>query len=177
MLSHRKQAQATIAMAATDVPNHGWTKENFASTGEERGLDLATFLERVAHINSKGLPVRLSVKEWAHADDLLMLDVEPEEGFIHLATDATVTELYDEGYRYHISLCFRWELPAEDVAAYERIRQRYHGRQDTLSVEVWWACGYLSDSSPLGAELLQDPDIHRLHAAGRYAERELHVSM
>ncbi len=37
-----------------DLETHGWTDENFAETGLERGLTLPEFLARMHKINSEG---------------------------------------------------------------------------------------------------------------------------
>ena len=157
---------------------HGWTEENFAETGAERGLSLPDFLQRLARINQDGLPVRLHVKAlpWSWRD-LLAIQVSPQPGFVHLATMAKVVNHFHEGRNYHISLCKMSDLGEGGEAAYQRIRQRYNGELGILSVHVTNSAANLTSNSDLSQSLLNDPDIALLHGGGCYANRPLHVSL
>ena len=110
-------------------PAYDWTPEyyyaqpaNGPSPFQERGLDFETFMQRTAQQNEEGLPVRLEVpklswkriKSW----DLLMIYTKPEQGFAHRSNWAKMAKLADEGFRYHISLCFVKEVPEEGWEAY-----------------------------------------------------------
>jgi hypothetical protein len=160
------------------METHGWTEENYKTTGEERDLDLPTFLSRLHHLNTHGLPVRLSVtpitSDWQR---LLMINVHALPGFVHLGTWARVVTHYHAGRHYHISLCYVSELPRDGAAAYERIRERYDGMRGVLSVAITNSAADLTDASTLSHELLNDPDITMLHNSGKYSTRPLHVSL
>jgi len=164
------------------IPHHGWTYDNYASEADQRGLDLGTFLRATHQQNQEGLPVTLEVppltwgshKLW----DLLMIFTKPLPGFAHRSNMAKTVKLYHEGWRYHISLCFLKELPADGGwEAYERIRQRYHGRRGVLCIKVSNAQAVLQRGvNAFTDELLDDPDVAFLHNAGQYKTRPLHVS-
>ena len=164
-----------------ELATHGWTDENYAETGHERGLTLTEFLARMHQINSEGLPVRLSVeslrlyKPW-QSRELLKIGVHTRPGFTHLSTMAKVVSHFHEGNGYHISLCFKSEL-GRGMEAYERILHRYNGRTGILSVQVANSAAALTPESPLSIELLTDPDIALLHNGGKYWNRPLHVSL
>ena len=160
------------------MESHGWTDENFADTGAERGLSLPDFLQRLARINQDGLPVRLRVTPlpWAW-HDLLAIQVSPAPGFTHLATMAKVVNHFHHGRHYHLSLCKMADLGEDGAAAYQRIRQRYNGELGVLSVHVTNSAANLTPQSDLSRSLLSDPDIALLHGGGCYANRPLHVSL
>ncbi len=160
------------------METHGWTKENYTTTGDERGIDLPTFFMRLHHSNTRGLPVCLSVSpitpDWRR---LLMVHVRALPGFMHLGTWARVVTHYHTGNSYHISLCFVSELPRDGAMAYERIRHRYDGMRGVLSVEVTNSAANLTNVSTLSHMILNDPDIALVHNSGFYSTRELHVSL
>jgi len=169
---------------------YSWTPEYYYAQPEngaespyqERGLDFETFMQRTAQQNEEGLPVRLEVpklnwkkiKSW----DLLMIYTKPKPGFAHRSNWAKMAKLADEGFRYHISLCFINELPGDEGwDAYERIRERYDGKEGVLKVSVWNAQAELIPGvNAFTDAILNDPDIALLHNAGRYNNRPLHVS-
>ena len=169
-------------------PAYDWTPEyyyaqpaNGPSPFQERGLDFETFMQRTAQQNEEGLPVRLEVpklswkriKSW----DLLMIYTKPKQGFAHRSNWAKMAKLADEGFRYHISLCFVKEVPEEGWEAYERIRERYDGKEGVLRIEVWNAQAKLIPGANAFTDaILNDPDIALLHNAGDYKTRPLHVS-
>jgi len=160
------------------METHGWDEENYQKTGEERGIDLHTYLTRLHQVNTQGLPVRLSVapitSNWQR---LLMIDVHPLPGFTHLRSWARQVVAFHTGWHYHISLCFVHELPHNGTAAYERIRQRYDGMRGVLSVHITNSAACLTRDSPLSQMILDDADVAELHSSGRYSNRELHVSL
>jgi hypothetical protein len=168
----------TIAKMAA-IPTYGWTTENFEETQRRRGIDLGTYLRRLHHVNTAGLPVRLRVDALdAHSmrnDKLLTIVCHPMRGFTHLASDAKVVASFFRGENYHISLCFLSEL--RDPSAYERIRYRYNGGTGVLSVKCINSAADLIEGSPLSNELLADQDVKTLHDNGYYKNRPLHVSL
>ena len=159
-----------------ELPNHGWDEHSFAETAEQRGIDLQTYLQRLHHINTCGLPVRLRVESVRRSDNsFLQLVCVPGRGFTHLSNDARAVASFLRGERYHISLCFGSEV--RDWSAYDRIRRRYDGKTGVLSVAITNSAADLVPGSALSNELLNDPDIEELHSHGKYAERNLHLSL
>jgi len=160
------------------MDTHGWNEENFAETGASRGLALPDFLARLASINETGLPVRLRVLPlpWSW-HDLVEIQVSPQRGFVHLATQAKVVNHYHQGQFYHISLCKRSDLGPDGAAAYRRIWRRFDGENGLLSVHVTNSAANLTRAAALSRALLDDPDVALLHGGGCYADRPLHVSL
>ena len=166
---------------------HEWTPEYYytgngdASAVHERGLDFETFMQRTAQQNEEGLPVRLEVPKWNWKNkpwDLLMIYTKPTPGFAHRSTWAKMAKLADEGFRYHISLCQVSEAP-EDKGwdAYERIRERYDGKEGVLKISVFNAqATFVEGFNTFTDAIIKDPDIALLHNAGKYSNRPLHVS-
>ena len=160
------------------MESHGWTDENFAETGAERGLSLPDFLQRLARINQDGLPVHLRVTPlpWAWRD-LLAIQVSPQPGFTRLATMVKVVNHFHEGRRYHLSLCKLQDLGEDGAAACQRIRRRFDGELGVFSVHVTNSAASLTPNSDLSRSLLDDPDIALLHGGGCYANRPRHVNL
>ena len=81
----------------------------------------------------------------------------------------------DRGFKLHLSLLFEGELTVELAAAALRLHARWAGRPALLTVRRLGGGG----AAMLGAgdPLLADPDVQRLHAAGSYAGRDLHISL
>ena len=166
-----------------------WTKEMYhekprwdkASAYEERGLEFEDFMDATRHQNENGLPVQLEVPEFTWKShrkwDLLMIICKPLEGFKHRSTMAKTIQLYHEGWKYHISLCFVKELPEDGWEAYQRIREKFHGKRGVLMGNVKNAeYTLLSGKNEFTDAIVHDPDVILLHNAGDYKDRNLHVS-
>ena len=69
----------------------------------------------------------------------------------------------------HLSLCFEGEASSEALAA---VRAAWHGRMHRLQVYHRCASMYICKEDPVN----KCPHIAALHAMGRYADRELHIS-
>ena len=162
------------------TPEYYYTGNGNASAYHERGLDFDTFVQRTAQQNNEGLPVRLEVEKpnfkKLHSWSLLMINTKPKAGFPHRSNWAKLAKATAEGFRYHISLCFISELPEGGWDAYERIRERYDGKEGVLKVSVWNAEAKLMEGNAFTEAILNDPDIALLHNAGKYSNRPLHVS-
>ena len=81
----------------------------------------------------------------------------------------------ERGFCLHISLAFDEELTEELALAAIRVHQRWAGRPVRLQIE-WVGSGgaaFLNAADPLAA----DADVQRLHHAGWYTDRQLHVSL
>ena len=121
--------------------NWEWTKELYhhkprwdkPSAYEERGLEFEDFMQATQQQNEEGLPVQLEVPEFTWKShrkwDLLMIICKPLEGFKHRSNMAKTVQLYHEGWKYHISLCFVGELPEEGWDAYQRFRRSLMGKR------------------------------------------------
>ena len=164
------------------TPEYYYTGNGNASAFHERGLDFETFMQQTARQNEEGLPVRLEVPElnWKKIKswDLLMIYTKPKPGFAHRSTWAKMAKLADEGFRYHISLCKISEAPEDEGwDAYERIRQRYDGKEGVLKISVFNAqATFVEGFNAFTDAIINDPDIALLHNAGIYKNRPLHVS-
>ena len=123
----------------------------------ERPADLA---DRFARIVQDGLPcrLRLVVQPWGWA----CLELEPLEGFTHLADPAMLASFSDAGWFYHITLGNRipLEVLAEAASPWDGVR---------AVVPVWkvndWSCVARLGSTGVGgcpwvlkAIELGDPD-------------------
>ena len=115
---------------------------------------------RIDHIVRHGLPctLRLVVQPWGWA----CLEVEPGDGFTHLAGPATLASFSDAGWFYHITLGNR--IPLEVLA---EVASRWDGARVVLP--VWrvhdWSCVARLGSTGVGgcpwvlkAIELGDPD-------------------
>ena len=69
----------------------------------------------------------------------------------------------------HLSLCFEWEATSEALAA---VRAAWHGRMHRLMVYRRGASLYICKEDLVS----KCPHIAALHKAGRYVDRELHIS-
>ena len=165
------------------TPEYYYTGNGDASAFHERGLDFETFMQRTAQQNDEGLPVRLEVpklnwktiKSW----DLLMIYTKPLPGFAHRSNWAKMAKLAHEGFRYHISLCFISELPDDGWDAYERIREKFDGKEGVLKISVFNAqATFVEGFNEFTDAIIHDKDIALLHnvPGGRYSDRPLHVS-
>jgi hypothetical protein len=99
---------------------------------------------------------------------LLALVLEIDEHFLPRSHGA-------RGFDLHLTLLFQEELTEELARAVIRAHQRWAGRQVVLRV-AWIGSGgaaFLDAADPIAA----DPDVSRLHSAGYYAKRGLHVSL
>ncbi len=130
-------------------------------------FDSAEHELRKQRILSDGQPVRLRV-DWL--DDLLAVVLEPEAAFVHLVTDWRASvEAFGP---YHVSLAQRGVVTEQDV---DELRGRWDGQRLDLCIQfVSDHTGYM-ELGPIDP-LLLDPTIQRLHAAGWYRDRELHIS-
>ena len=70
----------------------------------------------------------------------------------------------------HLSLCFEGEATSEALAA---VRATWHGRMHRLKAYRCGASMYICKEDPV----YKCPHIAALHAMGRYADRELHISV
>ena len=119
-----------------------------------------------------GLPARVCGVEllppW-NGGRLLALVVDIDEA--HLPRSHA-----DRGFKLHLSLIFEGELAVELAAAAAlRLHDRWAGRPVLLTAS-WLGSG---GAATLGAgdPLMGDPDVQRLHAAGSYAGRDIHISL
>ena len=105
----------------------------------------------------------------------------PWEGHCLLVVEVDIDENLlprshaERGFDLHLSLAFESDLHDELLSAALRLHERWVGRQVTLRV-AWMGSGgaaMLHRSDPLAC----DPDIQRIHAAGWYAARDLHISL
>ena len=124
-----------------------------------------------AAIIAIGLPATVRGVEllppW-NGDRLLAITMDINENFLPRTHDA-------RGFELHLTLLFESELTVTLVAAALRVHQRWAGRQVLLRVG-WVGSGgaaFLDAADPLAA----DTDVCRLHSAGYYADRGLHVSL
>ena len=79
------------------------------------------------------------------------------------------------GFDLHISLIFEEEMSEELREAAAQLNARWAGRSLPLHIS-WMGSGgaaFLGGADALAA----DPDLRRLHAAGSYAHRDLHISL
>ena len=107
-----------------------------------------------------------------------MIICKPLAGFPHRSTMAKTVQLYNEGWRYHISLCFVKELPDDGGwEAYQHIREKFDGKKGTLMGNVKNAeYTLLADGNDFTKAIVDDPAVNLLHDAGAYKSRNLHVS-
>jgi hypothetical protein len=118
-----------------------------------------------------GLPATIRGVEllppW-NGDRLLAITVDIDENDLPRTHEA-------RGFCLHITLLFESELTDDLARAALQVHQRWSGRQVVLRV-AWLGSGgaaFLDSADPLAA----DADVSRLHSAGHYADRGLHVSL
>jgi hypothetical protein len=124
---------------------------------------------RQAALVADGLPVRIVgvalLPPW-DGYRLLVVEIEAEERWLPRSHVA-------RGFPLHMSLLFENELDDGLALTALRLHERWAGRQLVLDVE-WFGSG---GAAFLGGALASDPDLLRLHRAGSYGERSLHVSL
>ena len=123
-------------------------------------------LRRRAQILEFGLTCRTRIDLLG---SLLVIVVEPEQGFPHLVQDVDAcVAAYGP---YHVSLCPVELVSDEDMRA---LCAMWEGRALTLVVAEIRREGYLV----LGGEILTDLVVQRLHGhpSAWYSSRELHIS-
>ena len=118
-----------------------------------------------------GLPARIRGLEllppW-NGGRLLALVVDIDERYLPRSHS-------DRGFDLHISLIFENELTNELAMAALRLHQRWAGQAVLLRV-AWVGNGggaMFSPTDPIAA----DVDAQRLHSAGSYARRDMHISI
>ena len=118
-----------------------------------------------------GLPARVCGVEllppW-NGGRLLALVVDIDEA--HLPRSHA-----DRGFALHLSLLFEKELTVDLALAALRLHERWAGRPVLLRVA--WLGGGGAAMLGAGDPLMGDPDVQRLHAAGSYAGRGVHISL
>ena len=133
----------------------------------------ADFGDRVAAIMTNGLPCRIACNS---DGGFTRLDLEPMQGWVHLADDATVAEYATNGWHYHISLS-TWSV---DDDVWRRVYQRWHGAYITIKAH------YVNDNGGVvlaWAGVGADPDIWQLYTTGSFGYKweenryGLHISM
>ena len=123
----------------------------------DRPADVATRMEQIVR---HGLPCRLWLvtKPWGWS----CLELEPGDGFTHLADPASLASFFETGWRYHVTLGNH--IPPEVLA---EVASLWHGVEVVLP--VWrvndWSCVARLDSKGVGgcpwvlrAIELGDPD-------------------
>jgi hypothetical protein len=120
---------------------------------------------------------------------LLQIHIEKGSKFVEFSGRQFTRE--DAPFDYHISLCFTNELHRFDLlhsergvelgqAAYNRLREKYDGKEVLLKGEIHnYAFNILPGSQIQGGveDFLIDDDFIMLHNAGAYADRPHHLSM
>ena len=126
---------------------------------------------RVAAMVAGGLPARVLGVElmppW-YDDRLLAVLLHIDEQFLPRSHQ-------QRGFPLHLSLVFERELTDTLEEAAVRLHQRWVRRNILLNV-AWVGSGcaaFLKGTDPLAS----DPDVIRLHDAGYFADRDLHVSL
>jgi hypothetical protein len=130
------------------------------------------FKLRSALIVAGGLPCRVHCR----SDGFTRLELEPLDGWVHLADDNTVAKHLAEEDHYHISLS-TWPV---DVAVWSRIMARWDGVETVVHINRVTSNG--------GAELAwtglgSDQDVWQLYMDGSYSYKwfehhyGLHISM
>lgn len=118
--------------------------------------------------------------------ELLRIKTRPRRDFAHLRNRGR-----REGEVYHIPLCFTNELHRFDLrdrsggvrrglAAYEELRQRYHGRTAVLRGRVAGTAleiGRRSEVVGSGYNIQSDRDVWALHDAGSFHDRPLFLGL
>jgi hypothetical protein len=118
-----------------------------------------------------GLPVRVVGVEF----------MPPWNGYRLLAIKLDIDEVYlprshqQRGFDLHITLLFEAELSDTLEEAAIRLHNRWSGRHHLLRIG-WVGSGCAAFLKGTDA-LASDPDVVRLHSAGYYADRGLHVSL
>ena len=108
----------------------------------ERPLDVAA---RMEHIVRHGLPCRLWLvtKPWGWS----CLELEPGDGFTHLADPASLASFFETGWWHHVTLGYH--IPPEVLA---EVASLWHGVEVVLP--VWrvndWSCVARLDSKGVG---------------------------
>ena len=131
----------------------------------------ADWMGRCSAIVANGLPARIRGMEL----------LPPWNGGRLLALIVDIDELYlprshrDRGFELHISLLFEDELTDELAVAALRLHQRWAG-QDVLLRVVRVGSGGGAMFSPTDP-IASDVDARRLHSAGSYARRDMHISL
>ena len=124
---------------------------------------------RAAAIVQHGLPcvARAEVSQGGLVQVRLVFERDP------LMTEEAAQQMADEGWDYHISVCYRDEV--WDEAALERLLAHWNGVPHTL--DVAWVSGNSVAFLAASDAIAQDTDLQSLHSQGRYWRRDLHVSL
>jgi hypothetical protein len=127
---------------------------------------------RKTSICRDGQPVRLSVA-WLESpplDDLLVLSVEPQAGFIHLLHN--VEEIIRAYGPYHITVC-ELRLACDDDLC--QLVNQFHGLECTLPISYVGRRGYMEIDESFFAS---DGVVRRLHdqTGAWYRGYSLHMS-
>ena len=120
---------------------------------------------------ANGMPARILGVEllppWRGAR-LLAIALDVEERFLPRSHN-------DRGFALHLSLLFEEETTIELALVALRLHERWAGRGVLLRVARLGGGGaaMLSGADPLASDM----DVKRLHAAGSYAGRDMHISL
>ena len=114
---------------------------------------------RVARIEQRGLPCRLTVIE-DDGEGRITVKLEPGPGWVHLHRPPREQQI-----PYHVSLCYTWDIQNEaNMRQVSALKRRWCGRYDRLPVRKVSnnAVALLEENHPL----ITDPSFRVLHNLG-----------